>query len=41
MKLLGTILSAVALGSIAFSGVALAQSKSTVGIAMPTKASAR
>src|ERR1044071_7879134 len=41
MKLFGTILSAVALGAIALSGVALAQSKSTVGIAMPTKASAR
>src|ERR1043165_3466603 len=41
MKLLKSILSAVVLGSIAFSGLALAQGKQTVGIAMPTKASAR
>src|SRR5512138_2412111 len=41
MKLFRTILSAVALGAIALSGPALAQSKQTVGIAMPTKASAR
>ena len=41
MKLVKSILSAVVLGSIAFSGLALAQGKQTVGIAMPTKASAR
>jgi putative multiple sugar transport system substrate-binding protein len=36
-----TILSAVALVAIIFSGDALAQGKPTVGVAMPTKASAR
>src|SRR6201747_2396514 len=41
MKLLKSVLSAVVLGSVAFSGPALAQGKPTVGIAMPTKASAR
>jgi putative multiple sugar transport system substrate-binding protein len=41
MKLLKSVLSAAALGSVLLAGPALAQSKSTVGIAMPTKASAR
>jgi putative multiple sugar transport system substrate-binding protein len=41
MKLLKSILSALVLGSLAFSASALAQGKPTVGIAMPTKASAR
>src|SRR3954453_1282176 len=41
MNLLKTVLSAAALGAVALAGPALAQSKSTVGIAMPTKASAR
>src|SRR3954466_6329908 len=41
MKLLKSVLSAIVLGSVALSGPALAQGKSTVGIAMPTKASAR
>src|SRR6266436_4328119 len=41
MKLLKSALSAIVLGSVAFSGPALAQGKPTVGIAMPTKASAR
>src|SRR6187455_1214705 len=41
MKLLKSVLSAVALGSVVLAGPALAQSKPTVGIAMPTKASAR
>jgi putative multiple sugar transport system substrate-binding protein len=36
-----TLLSALALGAVAFAGPALAQSKPTVGIAMPTKSSAR
>ncbi len=36
-----TLLSALALGAVAFSGPVLAQSKPTVGIAMPTKSSAR
>lgn len=36
-----TLLSALALGALAFAGPALAQSKPTVGIAMPTKSSAR
>ncbi|MDR6873036.1 putative multiple sugar transport system substrate-binding protein [Bosea sp. BE125] len=35
------LLSALALGALAFAGPALAQSKPTVGIAMPTKSSAR
>jgi putative multiple sugar transport system substrate-binding protein len=41
MKHLRSVLSAIVLGSVAFSGPALAQGKPTVGIAMPTKASAR
>src|SRR6195256_60118 len=41
MKLLKSALSAIVLGSVAISGPALAQGKPTVGIAMPTKASAR
>src|SRR5947209_4977996 len=41
MKLLKSVLSAIVLGSLAFSAPALAQGKPTVGIAMPTKASAR
>jgi|SRR4051794_40054485 putative multiple sugar transport system substrate-binding protein len=41
MKLLKSVVSAVVLGSVTFSGPALAQGKPTVGIAMPTKASAR
>src|SRR3954447_21910737 len=41
MKLLRSVLSAIVAGSVAFSGPALAQGKPTVGIAMPTKASAR
>src|SRR3954466_3582016 len=41
MKLLKSVLSAVVLGSLTFSAAALAQGKPTVGIAMPTKASAR
>src|SRR3979411_697549 len=41
MNLLKSVLSAIVLGSVAFSGLALAQGKPTVGIAMPTKASAR
>ena len=41
MKLLKSVLSAIVLGSVAFAGSALAQSKPTVGIAMPTKSSAR
>jgi len=41
MKLLKSVLSAIVLGSVALAGSALAQSKPTVGIAMPTKSSAR
>src|ERR1700716_3493388 len=41
MNLLKSTLSAIALGSIALAGPALAQDKPTVGIAMPTKSSAR
>jgi putative multiple sugar transport system substrate-binding protein len=41
MNFIRTTLSAVALAALAFSGQAVAQSKPTVGIAMPTKASAR
>src|SRR6201989_626057 len=41
MKLLKSVLSAIVLGSVALSSPALAQGKPTVGIAMPTKASAR
>src|SRR5205814_4391626 len=41
MNLLKSTLSAIALGSIALAGPAVAQSKVTVGIAMPTKSSAR
>src|ERR1700743_2493139 len=41
MKLLKSVLSAIVLGSVAFAGSALAQCKPTVGIAMPTKDSAR
>lgn len=41
MKRLTTFLSALALGAMALAGTALAQSKATVGIAMPTKSSAR
>jgi putative multiple sugar transport system substrate-binding protein len=41
MNLLKSTLSAIALGSIVLAGYALAQSKPTVGIAMPTKSSAR
>src|ERR1700739_3993742 len=41
MQLLRSVLSAVVLGAVALSGPALAQGKPAVGIAMPTKASAR
>src|SRR5258705_11337510 len=41
MNLLKSTLSAIVLGSVALAGPALAQSKPTVGIAMPTKSSAR
>ena len=41
MKRLTTFLSALALGAMALGGTAFAQSKPTVGIAMPTKSSAR
>jgi putative multiple sugar transport system substrate-binding protein len=41
MNLLKSVLSAIALGSLALAGPALAQNKPTVGIAMPTKSSAR
>ena len=41
MNLIKTALSAVVLGAVALAGPALAQDKPTVGIAMPTKASAR
>jgi len=41
MKSIKSMLSIVALGSLFLAGQALAQTKSTVGIAMPTKASAR
>lgn len=41
MKRLTTFLSAFALSAVALTGAASAQSKATVGIAMPTKASAR
>ena len=41
MKLLKSILSGIVLGAVALAGQALAQTKPTVGIAMPTKASAR
>ena len=41
MKLLKSVLSAIVLGSVALAGSALAQTKPTVGIAMPTKSSAR
>src|SRR3954469_14651952 len=41
MKLLKSVLSAIVLGSLTFSAPALAQGKPTVGIAMPTKSSAR
>jgi putative multiple sugar transport system substrate-binding protein len=41
MNLLKTTLSAIVLGAVALSGPALAQTKPTVGIAMPTKSSAR
>lgn len=41
MKRLTTFLSALALGAVALTGIASAQSKPTVGIAMPTKSSAR
>src|ERR1700681_3806144 len=41
MNLFKSALLAIALGSIALAGPALAQSKPTVGIAMPTKSSAR
>ena len=41
MKLLKSALSAILLGAVALAGPALAQTKPTVGIAMPTKASAR
>src|SRR6478752_2168030 len=41
MNLIKTVLSAVVLGAVALAGPALAQDKPTVGIAMPTKASAR
>src|ERR1700749_1384357 len=41
MKLLKPILSAIVEASVAFSSPALAQGKATVGIAMPTKVSAR
>ncbi len=41
MNLIKTALSAVVLGAVALAGPALAQDKPTVGIAMPTKSSAR
>ena len=41
MNLLKSTLSAIALGSAVLAGPALAQEKPTVGIAMPTKSSAR
>src|ERR1700687_1823110 len=41
MTLLKSMLSAIALGSVALAGPALAQGKPTVGIAMPPKPSAR
>ncbi len=41
MKLIKTTLSAVLLGAVALAGPVLAQDKGTVGIAMPTKSSAR
>jgi len=41
MNLIKTVLSAVVLGAVALAGPAAAQDKPTVGIAMPTKASAR
>src|SRR5260370_41729841 len=41
MNLIKTTLSAIVLGAVALAGPALAQTKPTVGIAMPTKASAR
>src|SRR6266404_1319735 len=41
MNLLKSALSAILLGSVALAGPALAQDKPTVGIAMPTKSSAR
>src|SRR5471030_979342 len=41
MNLLKSTLLAIALGSVALAGPALAQAKPTVGIAMPTKTSAR
>src|ERR1700759_2510212 len=41
MKLLKSVLSAAALGALILTGPAFAQGKPTVGIAMPTKASAR
>src|SRR3978361_1952124 len=41
MRKFKSVLSAVVLGSVAFSSPALAEGKPTVGIAMPTKASAR
>src|SRR3979490_293852 len=41
MKLLKSVLSAIVLGSVAFSGSALGKGKPPVGIAMPTKSSAR
>ena len=41
MNLIKTALSAVVLGAVALAGPALAQDKGTVGIAMPTKSSAR
>jgi putative multiple sugar transport system substrate-binding protein len=41
MNLIKTTLSAVALAAIALAGPALAQGKPTVGVAMPTKSSAR
>jgi putative multiple sugar transport system substrate-binding protein len=41
MNFLRSMLSAIVLGSVALAGPALAQGKSTVGIAMPTKSSAR
>jgi len=41
MNLLKSTLSAIVFGSVALAGPALAQTKPTVGIAMPTKSSAR
>src|ERR1700686_5617198 len=41
MNLLKSTLSAIVLGSVVLAGPALAQSKPIVGIAMPTKSSAR